>query len=114
MTIRQNNWTLGVHCQAYCRILTGHHTLEDRGIFPHLGRRDPQLAPVLDRLEEEHEVIADAARPRRRALVALVAAEDDGLDGVRAAMDVLTDALLSHFAYEERELIEPLARFGYA
>jgi hypothetical protein len=33
---------------------------------------------------------------------------------VRAAMDVLTDALLSHFAYEERELVEPLARFGYA
>jgi hypothetical protein len=29
-------------------------------------------------------------------------------------MDVLTDALLSHFAYEERELIEPLARFGYS
>ena len=24
-------------------------------------------------------------------------------------MDLLTDALLSHFAYEERELVEPLA-----
>jgi hypothetical protein len=28
-------------------------------------------------------------------------------------MDVLTDALLSHFSYEERELVEPLARFRF-
>jgi alkanesulfonate monooxygenase SsuD/methylene tetrahydromethanopterin reductase-like flavin-dependent oxidoreductase (luciferase family) len=114
MTLRQNNWAVGVHCQAYCRILTGHHTLEDRGIFPHLGRRDPELAAVLDRLEEEHEVIATLLDRVDAALVALVASEDGALDGVRAEMDVLTDALLSHFAYEERELVEPLARFGYA
>src|SRR5690606_26328015 len=36
MTIRQNNWTLGVYCESYCRIVTGHHTLEDRSVFPHL------------------------------------------------------------------------------
>jgi hypothetical protein len=33
MTMRQNNWTLGAYCQAYCRVVTGHHTLEDRSIF---------------------------------------------------------------------------------
>src|SRR4029079_9963761 len=59
MTIGQNKWAVGVHCHAYCRILTGHHTLEDRGIFPHLGRRDPQLAAVLERLGEEHEATPD-------------------------------------------------------
>jgi alkanesulfonate monooxygenase SsuD/methylene tetrahydromethanopterin reductase-like flavin-dependent oxidoreductase (luciferase family) len=114
MTIRQNNWAVGVHCQAYCRILTGHHTLEDRGIFPHLGRHEPELAAVLGRLEEEHEAIADLLDRVDTTLVALVASEEGALDGVRAAMDLLTDALLSHFAYEERELVEPLARFGYA
>jgi alkanesulfonate monooxygenase SsuD/methylene tetrahydromethanopterin reductase-like flavin-dependent oxidoreductase (luciferase family) len=114
MTIRQNNWAVGVHCQAYCRILTGHHTLEDRGIFPHLGRRNPQLDAVLHRLDEEHQVIADLLDQVDDTLVALVGAEDGALDRVRDAMDVLTDALLSHFAYEERELVEPLARFGYA
>jgi hypothetical protein len=45
--------------------------------------------------------------------VALVAAEDDGIDRVGRAMDLLTDALLSHFSYEERELVEPLARHGF-
>ena len=30
----------------------------------------------------------------------------------RAAVDLLDDVLLSHLSYEERELIEPLARLG--
>jgi iron-sulfur cluster repair protein YtfE (RIC family) len=111
MTIRQNNWTLGTFCETYCRTVTNHHTLEDRSVFPHLRRSDAALAPVLDRLEEEHEQIADLLERVDRALVALVA--EGGIDGVERAMDLLTDALLSHFSYEERELVEPLARHGF-
>ena len=113
MTIRQNHWTLGTFCETYCRTVTSHHTLEDRSVFPHLRRSEEGLAPVLDRLEEEHEQIADLLERVDRALVALVAAEEDGIDGVGRAMDLLTDALLSHFSYEERELVEPLARHGF-
>lgn len=113
MTIRQNNWTLGTFCATYCRVLTGHHTLEDRSVFPHLKRSDEELAPVIERLEQEHEVIADLLERVDQALVALAAAEHDGIDRVQAIADLLTDALLSHFSYEERELIEPLARHGF-
>jgi hypothetical protein len=113
MTIRQNNWTLGTFCETYCRVVTNHHLLEDRSVFPHLRRSDAELAPVLDRLEEEHEQIADLLERVDRALVALVAAEEDGIDRVERTMDLLTDALLSHFSYEERELVEPLARHGF-
>jgi alkanesulfonate monooxygenase SsuD/methylene tetrahydromethanopterin reductase-like flavin-dependent oxidoreductase (luciferase family)/hemerythrin-like domain-containing protein len=113
MTIRQNLWTLGTFCETYCRVVTHHHVLEDRSVFPHLRRQDEALGPVIDRLEEEHEQIADLLERVDRALVALVAAEDDGIDRVERAMNLLTDALLSHFAYEERELIEPLARHGF-
>ena len=113
MTIRQNRWTLGTFCETYCRTVTNHHVLEDRSVFPHLRSSDEALGPVIDRLEEEHEQIADLLERVDRALVALVAAEDDGIDGVGRAMDLLTDALLSHFAYEERELVEPLARHGF-
>jgi alkanesulfonate monooxygenase SsuD/methylene tetrahydromethanopterin reductase-like flavin-dependent oxidoreductase (luciferase family) len=113
MTIRQNNWTLGTFCETYCRTVTNHHTLEDRSVFPHLRRSDEGLGPVIDRLEEEHEQIADLLERVDSALVALVAAEDDGIGGVGRAMDLLTDALLSHFSYEERELVEPLARHGF-
>ena len=76
MTIRQNHWTLGTFCETYCRVVTQHHTLEDRSVFPHLRRSDPALAPVIDRLEEEHETIADLLERVDQALVALVAAEE--------------------------------------
>ena len=42
MTIRQNNWTLGTFCETYCRVVTHHHTLEDRSVFPHLRRSEPR------------------------------------------------------------------------
>jgi alkanesulfonate monooxygenase SsuD/methylene tetrahydromethanopterin reductase-like flavin-dependent oxidoreductase (luciferase family)/hemerythrin-like domain-containing protein len=113
MTIRQNHWTLGTFCETYCRTVTNHHTLEDRSVFPHLRRMESGLEPVIDRLEEEHEQIAALLERVDQALVALVAAEEDGIDRVGGAMDVLTDALLSHFSYEERELVEPLARHGF-
>jgi alkanesulfonate monooxygenase SsuD/methylene tetrahydromethanopterin reductase-like flavin-dependent oxidoreductase (luciferase family) len=113
MTIRQNQWTLGAFCESYCRIVTQHHLLEDRSVFPHLRRSDPELVAVLDRLADEHETIAELLDRMDGALVELVAAEPDGIAGVRASVDLLTDALLSHFSYEERELVEPLARHGF-
>ncbi len=111
MTLRQNNWTLGAFCQSYCRIVTGHHGLEDSSVFPHLRRRDDRLVPVLDRLADEHEVIAGVLDRVDRALVAVITRED--MTELQAAVDLLDDTLLSHLAYEERELIEPLARLGY-
>jgi iron-sulfur cluster repair protein YtfE (RIC family) len=114
MTMRQNNWTLGAYCESYCRFVTGHHTLEDRSLFPHLRRSEMGLGPVLDRLEEEHEVIAEVLEGLDRALVALVGSDTAGeaLDELQRQVDLLTDTLLSHLAYEERELIGPLARHG--
>ncbi len=116
MTMRQNNWTLGAYCETYCRIVTGHHTLEDRSMFSYLRAVDPQAAPVVDRLAEEHVVIHDVLEEVDRGLVQLVAAEPAGavaaLDAFATHVDVLTDALLSHLAYEERELLHPLATHG--
>ncbi len=113
MTMRQNNWTLGAYCESYCRIVTGHHGLEDTGIFPHLRSSDPDAVPVIDRLEEEHEVIHDVLDDVDRSLVALVSDEPGALDRLQHVVDLLTDTLLSHLAYEERELLHPLARHGF-
>ncbi len=116
MTMRQNNWTLGAYCESYCRIVTGHHTLEDRSMFLHLRQADPAAAPVVDRLAEEHEVIAEVLEQLDRALVDLVAADarraSGALEDLSGAIDLLTDTLLSHLSYEERELLHPLALHG--
>ncbi|GGM16290.1 LLM class flavin-dependent oxidoreductase [Nakamurella endophytica] len=111
MTLRQNKWTLGTYCESYCRIVTTHHTIEDRSMFPHLRAGDPRLGPVIDRLEVEHHAIHDVLEAVDRALVDFVSVPD-GMPGLRAAVDLLGDTLLSHLAYEERELVEPLARLG--
>ncbi|GAB3953360.1 hypothetical protein GCM10029976_093390 [Kribbella albertanoniae] len=111
MTMRQNNWTLGTYCESYCRLVTTHHSLEDASMFPQLRRADPALVPVVDRLQEEHLIIHDVLEGVDKALVALVDGSGD-IDGLRAAVDLLDDTLLSHLSYEERELVEPLARLG--
>jgi hypothetical protein len=111
MTMRQNNWTLGTYCESYCRLVTTHHSLEDASLFPHLRRADPELVPVVDQLQEEHKIIHDVLEGVDKALVALVDGSGS-IDGLRAAVDLLDDTLLSHLSYEERELVEPLARLG--
>ncbi len=111
MTMRQNDWTMGAYCASYCRIVTGHHSLEDEAIFPHL-RSERRLAPVLDRLAEEHVVIHGVLEAVDRALADHLRQPAD-FSGVEAALDLLSDTLLSHLAYEERELVEPLARLGF-
>jgi alkanesulfonate monooxygenase SsuD/methylene tetrahydromethanopterin reductase-like flavin-dependent oxidoreductase (luciferase family) len=111
MTMRQNKWVLGTYCESYCRIVTTHHTLEDRAMFPQLRSADPRLTPVIDRLEHEHTVINDVLEGVDRALVEFVAVPD-GMGELRAAVDLLSDTLLSRLSYEERELVEPLARLG--
>jgi hypothetical protein len=112
MTMRQNDWTLGAYCASYCRVVTGHHTLEDEAIFPHLRASERALAPVIDRLADEHKVIHQVLNDVDSALVDLLRNPGD-FTGLQHAADILTDTMLSHLAYEESQLIEPLARHGF-
>jgi alkanesulfonate monooxygenase SsuD/methylene tetrahydromethanopterin reductase-like flavin-dependent oxidoreductase (luciferase family) len=111
MSIRQNNWTVGAYCAQYCRLVTTHHTIEDRSMFPALRHGDPRLTDVIARLEQEHQVIHGTLEGVDRALVGFVDEVGHGPELIEA-VDVLTDALLSHLSYEERELVEPIARLG--
>src|SRR5689334_9959563 len=91
-----------------------HHTLEDTSLFTGLRRLDGRLTAVTGRLTEEHHVIAGLLSRVDAALVALVTDPVRGMPAVRAAVDLLTDALLSHLSYEEHQILEPLARLGPA
>ena len=111
MTMRQNYWTLGAFCAAYCRVVSIHHSIEDQSLFPDLKAADQSLGPVLARLREEHEAIADVLRDVDAALVAMV--EDESrLDSTDAAVTHLSDALLAHLRYEEDQLLGPIGRLA--
>ncbi len=110
MAVRANRWAVGAHCASYNYLVTTHHTLEDRAMLPGLRRADSRLAPVLDRLSEEHGIIHHVLQRVDGALVDFVASSEEAGDALRRSIDQLSDALLSHLAYEERELVEPLAR----
>jgi alkanesulfonate monooxygenase SsuD/methylene tetrahydromethanopterin reductase-like flavin-dependent oxidoreductase (luciferase family)/hemerythrin-like domain-containing protein len=111
LAMRQNFWTLGSFCAAYCRVLTTHHTIEDEHMFPELVVRQESLAPVVRQLEREHKVIAEVLTALDAALVALM--EDDSrLKAVQDHVDLLDQVLTSHLDYEEGELVEPLNRLN--
>jgi hemerythrin-like domain-containing protein len=113
LTMRQNDWTLGAYCAAYCRTVAEHHTLEDRSVFPHLRKADHDLGAILDRLVEEHHVIHEVLEEVDRRLVGMITHPGDHRE-LSEAVDLLTDTLLSHLAYEEQQLVEPLARHGFS
>jgi hemerythrin-like domain-containing protein len=111
MTIRQNHWTLGAFCAAYCRVVSVHHAIEDEHLFPDLRAADQSLGPVLERLRHEHEGIAELLEDVDAALVAMI--EDERrLDRTQDAVDRLTDVLLAHLRYEEDQLLEPIGRLS--
>jgi hemerythrin-like domain-containing protein len=112
MTMRQNNRALGADCAAYCSLVTEHHGIEDNSIFPHLRRSDAALVPVIDRLDQEHVIIHKVVEGIDRALVNFIRNPED-FSEVQEAVDILTDTLLSHLAYEEQNIIEPIARYGF-
>lgn len=112
MTLRRGPGQMGAYCQAYCRLVSMHHRIEDHSVFPHLARSDPRLGPVIERLQHEHEAIHKLVEAVDEALRGHEqgAAPDVGLP---AALESLAAALLSHLSYEEEELVEPLARLGF-
>ncbi len=63
-------------------------------------------------MQDEHRIIHGVLDAVDRALVNYISESGDATELAKAA-DLLTDTLLSHLAYEERELIDPLARYGF-
>ncbi|MGW1391017.1 nitroreductase/quinone reductase family protein [Streptomyces nigra] len=101
---------LRVNCLTFCQGLHNHHTGEDTALFPFLADRHPAHAPVLDRLREEHEHIADLVERLRRAVGE--EGSSDGQDAARDEVARLTAELERHLTYEEEQLIPLLDAAG--
>ena len=102
-------WALKVNCLHYCRFVHGHHRLEDVALFPALRDADPDLAPVIDRLESDHRGVAGQLDEVEAAVAAL-----NGDEGERArvvdALNALAEDLLAHLDREEEGIGPALRR----
>ena len=98
------------HCLGFCAAIHTHHRGEDSRLLPALRDAAPGLAPVIDKLIEDHELVAGILRRIRDLL-------DPGRPPVGTQtflreLDGLTAILTSHFGYEERRIAQALDTLG--
>lgn len=96
---------LQVHCVAFCAAITRHHTSEDATAFPTLGAENPELAPVLEQLSQDHRLVEEIVGTLRTLLTAVT---PENVDEVRREIDGLSAILESHFRWEEKALVDAL------
>jgi hypothetical protein len=98
------------HCLTFCAAIQAHHTGEDSQLLPALRAAAPELAPVIDKLIEDHALVAGIIRQVRELL-------DQGStpprpDALVRELDGLIAILESHFNYEERRLAKAMDTVG--
>ena len=102
-------FALRARCLGYCRLVHSHHRLEDAALFPVVRDSAPGLTAALDRLVDDHRVVAGLLDEIEDATGTL----DDQDPGVRArlvtALGELSEHLLDHLGREE-EILAPVLR----
>lgn len=90
-------------CHGFCTALDAHHTGEEHTLFPAIAAERPDLAPVLQALEQDHSMIAHLLGALQAAVDARSSVDElaGHLEGIAAIME-------SHFRYEERQLLTVL------
>ena len=97
-------------CGQECRMLSGHHGIEDANIFPilhHVG--SPGLRRVVERLAAEHLVVHELIEElNTHARIMLQNPNAKNFAMLKNIFTTLDRVVRSHFGYEETELEEAL------
>jgi hypothetical protein len=114
LEMARNYRVFGTLCGRECHVLTIHHTIEDRQLFPVLAARGSTgLRAVVQRLQEEHLVVHELIERLEDAAMALMTAPGpDTFAEARETFRALERVVRSHFGYEETELEEALGYHG--
>jgi hypothetical protein len=102
-------WQLRVNCLQYCHIVHSHHHLESMLLFPALRQANPQLGPVVDKLEADHasiSVLLDQVEAAARDL-----AEGESAPArqrLTQRLEALSADLLAHLAFEEDNVADTM------
>lgn len=94
---------LALYCIGFCAALDGHHGAEDRQLFPALRAEHPELGGVIDKLMQDHSMLAHLLASLRSA-----AERGDNAAVIGGHLDGIAAIMESHFRFEEREILEPL------
>ncbi|UYN99600.1 MAG: hemerythrin domain-containing protein [Devosia sp.] len=102
----------GTLCGQYCQFVHGHHSIEDRALFPVIAAQSPAFKAIADRLQAEHVVVHTLLERLIDTLIKLADAPgrenfDDAVEVYRA----LEKVLLSHLHYEEEAIGDALGYF---
>ncbi|WP_166397751.1 hemerythrin domain-containing protein [Rubrobacter marinus] len=102
-------WRLRESCMQYCYFVHLHHNHEDAHWFPALRGLNPELDPVIDRLEADHELVSRYLDSVEEAVRRI--GDDEGARADLASrLRGLSEHLLSHLDYEETNLGPTLRR----
>jgi Hemerythrin HHE cation binding domain len=104
-------WRLQVDCLRHCRFVHLHHNAEDGSFFSELRETNPEINPVIDRLQAEHRRVSDDLDGVETAARAL--AHDDSREARAAVVGSLNDLqenLLAHLEYEELSIESTVRR----
>jgi hemerythrin-like domain-containing protein len=82
-----------------------HHTKESALLFPRIRARVPDLGPVLDRLERDHEQGERAIRDLAHALLAFEVMGESRRAAFEQTLERYVRSYLDHMAVEEREIL---------
>lgn len=98
------------HCVSFCAAIHTHHRGEDSQLLPELRAAAPELAPVIDKLMEDHALVAGILR--RIGELLTPGQTPSGPGALTRELDGLTAILESHFSYEERRISQALDALG--
>ena len=100
-------------CGQYCQFVHGHHSIEDRALFPGIRAQSPQFKAIADRLEAEHVVVHQLLEKLIDTLIAMAEAPDrQKFDDAVEVYRALERVLLSHLGYEEEAIGDALGYYG--
>lgn len=102
---------LRAHCLTFCSALERHHTGEDAGAFPALAQQFPELRPVIEKLEHDHQLVDGILRKIEDLVGGLgdpAELGEEEVAKVRGELDGLTAIMESHFTFEERRIVTAL------
>jgi iron-sulfur cluster repair protein YtfE (RIC family) len=104
-------WRLRESCMQYCYFVHLHHNHEDAQWFPALRGVNPELHPVIDRLEADHRLVSEYLDDVEEAARQVLDEESARAD-LAAKLRRLAEHLTSHLDYEENNLGPTLRRIS--